>query len=289
MFGSDYPEADVEIISITYNFFKEIGIKNLKVKLNSIGSDNCRKLYKDELRKFLRPHLSKLSKTSRNRFENNPLRILDTKIDFEIELLKEVPKLSDYLSDDDKIHFDEVKYLLDVLSIPYTIDEQMVRGLDYYSRTTFEITSESLGAQNALCGGGRYDKLVELLSGKPTPAVGFAAGIERLILALEANSFNIEESPPQFVIIGLTDQARHFGQSIAETLRRSGYFVTIDLLRRSLKSLLREANRYQSKYAIIIGEEELSNNSVQVKNLKNGSQATIELNNLIKYIADLEI
>ncbi len=288
VFGSDHPEADAEIIAISYNFYKEIGIPDLTIKLNSIGSEECRNNYRNELRKYLKPFLSNLTETSQKRFEKNPLRILDTKVEHEIELLKNAPEISNFLTDTDKSHFEEVKSLLNALSIPFTIDSQMVRGLDYYTRTTYEITSSALGAQDALCGGGRYDKLVETLGGKPTPAVGFAAGVERLILALESKTAESNDEPIQINIIGLTEKLRSNCQVLAQNLRDQGFSVSTDLLRRSLKSLLREANRNSARIAIILGDDEMENNTVQVKDMESGEQITITKNKLIEHLADLD-
>lgn len=288
VFGSEHPEADAEIIAISYNFFKTLGINNLILKLNSIGSEECRQNFRNELRSYLKPFLSDLTETSQNRFKNNPLRILDTKIEHEKEIIKNTPEISSFLTDDDKSHFEEVKSLLSDLSIPFTIDSQMVRGLDYYTRTTYEITSNALGAQDALCGGGRYDKLVETLGGKPTPAVGFAAGIERLLLALESKTSKLNDEPLQIYIIGIIESARSVCQVLAQELRDQEFSVATDLLRRSLKSLLREANRNNVKIAIIIGDDELVNNTVQVKNMETGEQTTIIKNKLIEYLTDLD-
>lgn len=288
VFGSAHPEADAEIIAISYNFFKILGIDNLTLTLNSIGSEECRQNYRNELRSYLKPFLSDLTETSQNRFNNNPLRILDTKIEHEKEIIKNAPEIGSFLTNDDKSHFEEVKSFLNDLSIPFTIDPKMVRGLDYYTRTTYEITSNALGAQDALCGGGRYDKLVETLGGKPTPAVGFAAGIERLLLALESKTSKLNDEPLQIYIIGIIESARSICQVLAQELRDQGFSVATDLLRRSLKSLLREANRNNVKIAIIIGDDELINNTVQVKNMETGEQTTIIKNQLIEYLTDLD-
>lgn len=289
VFGSEHPEADAEIIAISYNFFKDIGLDELNLKLNSIGSEECLHNYRNELRNYLKPFLNDLTETSQKRFNNNPLRILDTKIEHEKEVLKGAPEIGNFLTADDKNHFEEVKSLLNTLSIPFTIDSLMVRGLDYYTRTTYEITSTALGAQDALCGGGRYDKLVETLGGKPTPAVGFAAGIERLLLASsESNVIESNDDVVQVNIIGLTDNVRYNCQVLAQELRNNGFSVSTDLLRRSLKPLMREANRNNALIAILIGDDELKNNTVQVKNMKTGEQSAVMKNKLIEYLACLD-
>ncbi len=285
VFGAEHPEADAEIIAMSYNFFKEIGVVDLTLKLNSIGSEECRQNFRNELHNYLKPFLSDLTKISQTRFKKNPLRILDTKIEHEKDIIMNAPRIDNFLTNDDKSHFEEVKSLLSAMSIPFSIDPQMVRGLDYYTRTTYEITSNALGAQDALCGGGRYDKLVETLGGNSTPAVGFAAGIERLLLALESKTSNLNH---KLYIIGIVEDARSVCLILAQELRSQGLSISTDLLRRSLKSQLREVNRNSAKTAIIIGDDELVNNTVQVKNMGTGKQTIIKKNKLIEYLADLE-
>lgn len=289
LFGSPYPEADAEIISISYNFFMELGIKNLSVKLNSIGSEECRDNFRSALRNYLKPLLHKLTETSRNRFENNPLRILDTKIADEKQLLKDAPDIAEFLTQEDQDHFNTVKELLTALKIPYKLDPLMVRGLDYYTRTTYEITSEALGAQDALCGGGRYDNLVESLGGKPTPAVGFGAGIERLVLAIENSKENKIDDSIQIYMIALSESALLESQVIAAKLRQNNFSVSTDMLQRSLKSNLREANRLGAKIAIIIGDDELVDNSVQIKDMETGEQQKISIDNLTDHLSNLDL
>jgi len=288
LFGSSYPEADAEVITVSYNFFKELGIKDLSIKLNSIGSEECRNDFRKELRNYLKPLLTNLTEISQNRFEKNPLRILDTKVSHEKELLKNAPNIADFLTNDDHVHFEKVKELLTTMGIPYTIDPLMVRGLDYYTRTTYEITSGALGAQDALCGGGRYDNLVESLGGKPTSAVGFGAGMERLIIAFENSAKYTSNDSIQIYLIALSENALSQSQSLANTLRND-FSVSTDMLRRSLRSNLREANRSGAKIAIIIGDEELTQNSVQVKNLIKGDQQNISINKLTEYLSNLDL
>lgn len=286
--GSKYPEQDSEVISIAYNLIKGLGINDITLKLNSIGSSETRKNYKQALLKFLKPKYDQLSETSRNRFDSNPLRILDTKNKSEIELLKKAPKITEYLSKEDDLHFTEVKTYLNDLSIPFTLDTNLVRGLDYYTRTTFEIASNTLGAQDAICGGGRYDKLVGSLGGKPSPAVGFAAGLERLLLAMGDKNELANKEIKKIYLIGLGDKARSTMMKILNNIRSSGYYVEFDSLRRSLKAQLRESNKLGASITIIIGEQEMEGQCAQIKDLTSGNQESVPFDSIISYIEDLK-
>ena len=286
--GSKYPEQDSEVISIAYNLITGLGINDITLKLNSIGSSETRKNYKQALLKFLKPKYDQLSETSRNRFDSNPLRILDTKNKSEIELLKKAPKITEYLSKEDDLHFTEVKTYLNDLSIPFTLDTNLVRGLDYYTRTTFEIASNTLGAQDAICGGGRYDKLVGSLGGKPSPAVGFAAGLERLLLAMGDKNELANKEIKKIYLIGLGDKARSTMMKILNNIRSSGYYVEFDSLRRSLKAQLRESNKLGASITIIIGEQEMEKHCAQIKDLTSGNQESVPFDSIISYIEDLK-
>ena len=286
--GSKYPEQDSEVISIAYNLITGLGINDITLKLNSIGSSETRKNYKQALLKFLKPKYDQLSETSRNRFDSNPLRILDTKNKSEIELLKKAPKITEYLSKEDDLHFTEVKTYLNDLSIPFTLDTNLVRGLDYYTRTTFEIASNTLGAQDAICGGGRYDKLVGSLGGKPSPAVGFAAGLERLLLAMGDKNELANKEIKKIYLIGLGDKARSTMMKILNNIRSSGYYVEFDSLRRSIKAQLRESNKLGASITIIIGEQEMEEQCAQIKDLKSGNQESVPFDSIISYIEDLK-
>ena len=286
VFGSEYPEVDVEVIALAMYVFNNMGLENLTLNLNSIGSPECRKNYRDAIKDFLEPHFDDLSKTSQDRYNNNPLRILDSKSPDEKELLKGAPDISDYWTSDDKSHFDEVCNLLKKIKIDYQLSPNLVRGLDYYTRTTFEITSNELGAQNAICGGGRYDELVENLGGKPTPGIGFAAGIERLLLASRS-----EHKPEniQIYIVGIGDSVRATLITLAENLRKNNFKTSFDYLRRSIKAQMREANKLGAQYAIILGEDELKDKSVIVKDLSTSEQEKIALGSLQKHMKSLPL
>jgi len=285
--GSPHPEQDAEIIAIAYELLIELGIKDITLKLNSIGSPECRNEYRQALKDFLQPHLDKLSEISRKRFDSNPLRIFDTKIDFEIALLQDAPTITSFLTPDDANHFNEVQTYLEVLGVPFTLDTALVRGLDYYTRTTFEIISGNLGAQDALCGGGRYDKLVETLGGKPTPAVGFAAGLERILIAMNEVDIDQTIQADKIYLIGLGDAVRPTMLKILGEARKAGLNMEFDSLRRSVKSQMREANKIGASLAIILGDKELKDKSVQIKDLKNGQQESISIDSIISYIQGL--
>lgn len=286
-FGSEHPEIDAEVIALAMSVFNDIGLTGLTLKLNSIGSPECRSDYRNALRDFLKPHFNDLSETSQKRFENNPMRILDTKIPHEIEILKEAPNISDSLTAEDKAHFEEVCSLLDAMGIQYLIESNLVRGLDYYTRTTFEITSTELGAQDAICGGGRYDGLVETLGGKPTPGIGFAAGMERILLALGDD--DLSGKTTQVYIVGLGDGVRPTVAKLAEDLRQNNVRTNFDPLRRSMKAQMREANKCGATIAIIIGDKELVTGRGEVKDLSSGDQQKIDIKCLVDHINTLHL
>ena len=211
----------------------------------------------------------------------------DTKIDFEIALLQDAPTITSFLTPDDANHFNEVQIYLEALSVPFTLDTALVRGLDYYTRTTFEIISSKLGAQDALCGGGRYDKLAETLGGKQTPAVGFAAGLERILIAMDEIDTDQKIQADKIYLIGLGDAVRPTMLKILGEARKAGLIMEFDSLRRSIKSQMREANKIGASIAIIIGDKELKDKAVQIKDLKNGQQESIPFDSIISYIQGL--
>ena len=284
-FGSENPEIDAEVIAVALAVLNKLGLEGLTLKLNSIGSPECRTLYRQEIRSYLKPYLNDLSEISQRRFDKNPLRILDTKIPHEIEILNDIPNVSDSWTPEDKAHFEELKSLLDAMDIQYSLAPRLVRGLDYYTRTTFEITSSALGAQDALCGGGRYDGLVKTLGGKATPGIGFAAGMERILLAMGNFDSNINNT--QLYIVGLGDTVRPVVVKLAEDLRQNNIRTNFDPLRRSLKAQMREANKADARYAILIGDQELESGEVELKDLSTGDQEKIALDKLVDHINSL--
>ena len=284
--GSANPEQDAEVISLGWDILKSFGIKSLKLKLSSIGSKSCRENFKSELVKYLNPFIPKLSEVSQRRLEKNPLRILDTKNKDEIEIVKSAPKIEQFYTKDDQNYFFSVQKFLNDLEIPFKIDPLLVRGLDYYTQTTFEICSENLGAQDALLGGGRYNGLVGSLGGKDAPAVGFAAGVERVIIAAK-NRKKTSPKIPTIYAICTNDEAMGILQNSAKQLRSIGYKVICETLRRSMRSQMRDANKSNADYVMIIGDDEFNSRTIQLKDLKNGEQEKVDLEKIISYFKSL--
>ena len=286
--GSNNPEQDAEVIILAWEILSKSGINNLELKLSSIGSDDCRNKYKNALIKFLEPHKNKLTDVSRERLKHNPLRILDTKNEEEINILKTAPIIGDFYTNEDREHFENLQKYLNAVSIPFTLDPLLVRGLDYYTQTTFEIISNDIGAQDALLGGGRYNGLIRSLGGKDTPAVGFAAGMERILLATNNNE-NSGRKIQTIYIVCVEEDVLNSVQKIARELRALNFMVLTETLRRSMKAQMREANKCKADLAIIIGEQEKNDKTVQVKNLNDGSQQTIEQKNIFEHFKSLTL
>ena len=287
-FGSKFAEQEAETIAVAWHILSKCGLtENTTLLLNSIGTSECRSAYREALKHFLEPHLNDLSETSRKRLHHNPLRILDTKNEKERSLLKDAPEIADYYSKDDKEHLEEVKDFLSAMDIPFTINPRLVRGLDYYTKTVFEITSSDLGSQDALLGGGRYDDLVENLGGKPTPGIGFAAGMERILLLINEKQQKANKPSPDIYFICLEKSGLPDALNISNKLRMDGFKIISDSLRRSMKAQMRDANKSGAKYVLILGEKELSENTILFKNLENSHQKIIEQKKIIKFFDNL--
>lgn len=267
MFGSEDAFADVEAIKIAYSLFEELGIKNeVSLNINSIGCQECRKKYVEALKEYIAKYIDNMCDDCKRRYVQNPLRIIDCKEEGCKEYLKNKPLIVDYLCKDCKEHFDKVKEILDNLEIKYTIDPDIVRGLDYYNRTVFEFISNSLGL--TVCGGGRYDTLVEKCGGQHTPAVGFGLGMERLLLLLdELNKNNVEDKIDVY-IASLTDATRVPAYVLADMLRRNNISCDVDITNRSLKAQMKYANKINARYTITLGEDEISSKIVTLKNMQ---------------------
>ncbi len=279
--GSQNPEQDVEIILIASRIYQMLGIDDIEIHINSIGSKESRLAYSKSLVDFLSPYKNDLSTISQQRLKTNPLRILDSKSEKDIKIIEDAPLISDYLTKDDSKNFEEILNLLNSLNINIIINTKLVRGLDYYNGMTFEIISNNIGSQSALCGGGRYDKLVEYLGGKATPAVGFAAGLERLILILKDKQENIASNNIDIYVISLNEESVSYCFAIADKLRNTlGIKVVCETLRRSMKSQLREANKNNAKFAILVGEDEIKNGKVTIKNMEDGTQTDASIDEI---------
>ncbi|MBQ9992661.1 MAG: histidine--tRNA ligase [Firmicutes bacterium] len=293
IFGSASPLADAEIITFAWEFYRRLGIENLQLHLNSVGCPECRAKHKKALQEYLKPLLPKLCESCQSRYERNPLRILDCKSPICSELTKDAPTMDEFLCDECKEHFEGVKSALDAAGIPYVLNKRLVRGLDYYTKTAFEIQAVGIGAQSAVCGGGRYDGLVEELGGNPTPGVGFAMGMERIFNTLDACGIElpVEEKTDVFVIAAPADNKQILNKAFELTLelRREGIKAEQDLLGRSMKAQFKAADRSGAKFTVIVGESEVEKGVVQVRSMHDGSQEEIEESMVASYINALVI
>ena len=287
--GSKSPLLDTEMIQMSYEILKSLGLKNLTVKINSLGTPETREKYKKLLKKFLEDKKQKLSEDSRRRFETNILRIFDSKVESDQKIIKDAPRLIDNLDEESKEDFEIVKYQLKKSNIPFQIDSALVRGLDYYTKLTFEIDSESVGSQAALCGGGRYDLLIETLGGKPTPATGFAAGIERILLACEnEKSFTVHDPAIDIYIVRIDNELESVVSELAGKLRKENLSVDFDYLQRSVKAQMREANKMNAKYVLFIGGDEYKEGMMKIKNMFVGTEEIIALSEFNKLNSKLK-
>jgi histidyl-tRNA synthetase len=281
LLGPVGPEADAETILFAMSVYRKLGISNFKVRLNSLASKDARHRWRDELLVYLKQNEGNLSEESVKRMERSPLRVLDSKDERDRKVVANAPLLIDRLEGEDRDHFEAVKSLLTATGVEYFLDPLLVRGLDYYSRTVFELTSSDLGAQDALCGGGRYDELIQLLGGPATPAVGFAAGVERLIVILEKlENRGFSAKPVSAYFVAQEPEARRVAFEIAERLRSRGVSAMFDVQTRSFKAQMREANRLSAERVVIIGSDELAAGEATVKTMSNGEQARISLKEL---------
>jgi histidyl-tRNA synthetase len=282
--GSQSAASDAEVISLSVEIYRKLGVNNFEVRINSVGCEQCRPSYKQTLQSYLRNILDKLSEDSQKRFEQNPLRILDSKNENDIELTKDAPLIKDFLCAECSNHFEELQRTLRLLEVQFSIDGRIVRGLDYYTKTAYEIVSSDLGSQDALAGGGRYDLLVKEIGGKQTPSVGFAAGIERLIMAMEKQNADFGKNLfPKVFIAAADDIGRSWAMETAMKLRKIGISCEIDLLNRSLKAQMREADRQQAKFVIIAGVTEVKEQIVPIKNMATGEQSKVAIANLLDH------
>lgn len=277
-FGAESPLADAEIISLANTFFKELGVKDLSLEINSIGCPKCRAEYHKALRQYFESRKDDLCDTCKDRLERNPMRILDCKSPVCSEIAKDAPVVLDYLCDDCKEHFEKVKSYLNTLNIEFTVNPKIVRGLDYYTKTVFEFVSNAIGAQGTVCGGGRYDGLIEELGGQRTPSLGFGLGIERLMLLMEALGCEFpKQSVPDLFIVSMGEKATLKAVEIANDMREEGFTCLYDVNGRGLRAQMKYANKLGAKYTVVLGEDEVQSGIAKLKNMDSGEETEIAL------------
>lgn len=277
-FGTQSPTADAEMISLPWTLYKRLGLTNLTVNINSIGCPKCRKEYNEKLKAYLKPHFDELCDTCKNRYERNPMRIMDCKSDICKGIVKNAPLLIDCICDECRDHFEKVKSYLDAMDIAFEIDPYIVRGLDYYTKTVFEITAKNEHSNGTICGGGRYDGLVEELGGNPTPACGFALGMERLLLTMEEQGVEIPQTDRGDIFVGnIGEDSGIFAQKLVLDLRNLGIKADRDHLARSVKAQMKFANKLDSKYSVILGDDEIATKKVKLKNMDEGIETEVDL------------
>ncbi len=276
MAGSPSPAADAEMICMAGSIIERLGLKNVELHINSIGCPNCRSKYYEKLREFFEPNKDKLCDTCRSRLEKNPMRILDCKSEICRSIGTDAPLMTDYLCGECKEHFETLKRYLDEMGIKYSVDPKIVRGLDYYTKTVFEFITSSIGAQGTVCGGGRYDGLIEEMGGNPTPALGFAMGLERLIMTMEKQGCEFDAPRGCDIYIGaMGDRAQTKAVALAKALRDEGYYAECDVMGRGVKAQMKYANKIGAAFSVIIGDNELEKGFARLKNMTTGEETEI--------------
>ena len=286
VFGAPEASVDVEVIALAMTLFKELGIKELALKINSIGCPKCRPDYHEFLKKYLSDHLDELCSACKDRYEKNPLRVLDCKVEGCQPVIKDAPHMLDHLCQECSSHFDDVKKFLDAAGFEYIIDPMIVRGLDYYTKTVFEIISDSIGAQGTVCGGGRYDGLVEECGGPSIPGVGFGLGLERLLLVMQSQDIQIPKPTAcdiYFATIG--EKAREKAFQLAQGLREKGISSDMDHVGRSLKAQFKYANKLGARFVGTIGEEELIGGQLRLKEMETGEEESVAFDQIADYLS----
>ena len=283
--GSHNPALDAEVIQVAYEIIKNLGLSDIAVTINSLGIPEERSRFAAALKDYIFDRKDELSEDSKRRLDTNVLRILDSKNRTDQQIVKNAPSILDFLGEESLEHFDKVKKLLSLAEIPFNVEPKLVRGLDYYTHTTFEIVSSRVGSQSALCGGGRYNLLIEQLDGPSTPAVGFAAGIERILLACKAEeSFKPKPDSVDLYIVRVDKELESKTFELASFFRRKGLKIEFDYLSRSVKAQMREANKYNARFVLFLGGDEFENGKIQLKNMENSQQQTITLSELNKVL-----
>ena len=283
--GEANPAVDAEVILLAMNLLEGLGLKDLELSINSVGCPKCRSKYRTMLQDFFRDKLEDLCEDCRSRFERSPLRILDCKKDSDKPYMADAPKITDCLCEECADHFAKLKELLTSAGISFTHDPRLVRGLDYYTKTAFEIKYPPLGAQSAVAGGGRYDGLIEEMGGNSTPAVGFATGLERLLLALESQNLLPEKNRSvDAYVVALGEAAQAEGFKLLNSLRQQGLSAAMDFAGRSMKAQMKQANKLGAKYSVILGEDEIAEGVVMLRSMEDSSQAKVPMNQVAEKI-----
>lgn len=284
-FGTPDMMADAEVIALASDFIKKIGIEDVELRINSVGCRECRPVYRKALQDYLRPYYEELSDISKDRFETNPMRIIDSKDATDQRIAKDAPYMLDYLCDDCKAAFEALKANLDAMGISYVVDPRIVRGLDYYTKTAFEFVTTKIGAQGTICGGGRYDHLVEEIGGPSIPGVGFGLGKERLLILMEQNDIIVDDpNVPDISVSFIGDKARLYALDLVHKLRAGGVSAIIDTLNRNLKGQMKYANKLNARYSVVIGDNEIEKGIVTLKNMHSGEQKEINAIDITKEI-----
>lgn len=286
-FGAGTPATDAEVISLAYTLLKNLGVSGLTLNINSIGCPECRSEYSRALTEYFSSNKDKLCDTCKERLNKNPMRILDCKSEICKQIAAGAPKMLDYLCDECREHFEKLKNQLEIMGIEYEVNPKIVRGLDYYTKTVFEFIADIDGAKSTVCGGGRYDGLIEEIGGKPTVGIGFGMGIERLILQLKAqnSAVNSINTAPEVFVAAIGEAAENFAQKLVFELRNSGVSAERDLLGRSLKAQMKYADKLSASYSIVLGDNEINSGEAVIKNMNDGSQNKIALS--AQNIADI--
>ncbi len=286
VFGTSNMMADAEVICLAHDFLTDLGINEIELRINSVGCPECRSKYREALKAFLLPHYDELCGTCKDRFERNPMRIIDCKSEICQSIVKGAPRMLDYLCDDCKNAFEELQSNLTAMGIPFVIDPNIVRGLDYYTKTAFEFVTTKIGAQGTVCGGGRYDHLIEELGGPPIPGVGFGLGIERLLMLMEISGayFPEDDSVDAFIAV-MGDAAKCFGLKLCRELRAKGMIVEMDTLARNIKGQFKYADRLNAKYTLVIGENELEKGVVSLKDMSKSEQREVKIEDIFEEIS----
>ena len=288
-FGTGDMLADAEVICFANDFLGEMGVTDIRLRINSVGCPECRKKHREALKDFLKPNYDRLCNTCKDRYERNPMRIIDCKSPECQEIVKGAPMMIDYLCDDCREAFEDLQRNLDALGIKYEVDPTIVRGLDYYTKTAFEFVTDAIGAQGTVCGGGRYDHLVEEVGGPPIPGVGFGLGIERLLLLMENLGVEIPEPDAVDAFIAVMgDEAKAWGLKLLRELRQKGLKVQMDTLARNVKGQFKYANRLGARYTVVIGDDEIKAGVVSLKKMATSEQREVKMENLAEELIKRE-